>query len=278
MWITTMVDAHCHIQFPAYDLDRDAVIGRARKAGVSMIAVGTQHATSQDAVALAREYPGEVWATAGFHPGHVAADWYFDKNEQRAAEQERFDSKALRALARDPNVVAVGECGLDYYRNKTEEVRRKQTEVFQEQVELAHELKKPLMIHCRPSKGTDDAYEDLLDFKSQMSNLKCVVHFYVGSPSVTEKLIDAGFYVTFGGVITFARDYDETIRMIPLNRIMLETDAPYAAPAPYRGGRNESAFVIEVARHLARIQGISFERVTRETTENAYRLFPALRV
>lgn len=268
-----MIDAHCHIQFPAYDSDRDAVIARARGIGVKVIAVGTQLQTSRDAVSLAKEYPGEVWATAGFHPGHVAADWYFDRKEQRTAEQEQFDPKAFRALAHAPEVVAIGECGLDYYRSKTEEVRSKQEEVFHEQAEIAREMKKPLMLHCRPSKGTDDAYGDLLVLLKSYVLLPRILHFYVGSPVVTRTLLNAGFYFTFGGVITFSRDYDDGIRLIPLDRILLETDAPYAAPEPYRGKRNEPGYVVHVAEQLAQLKGTDAAHVVARTTETAHTLF-----
>ena len=172
-------------------------------------------------------------------------------------------------------MVGIGECGLDYYRNQGDQNakiknQKLQTEVFIQQIELAKELNKPLMIHCRPSKGTDDAYEDLLSLisnvKGQMSK---VVHFYVGSLAITKKFVEAGFYFTFGGVITFARDYDEAIKYIPLDRILTETDAPYVAPEPYRGKRNEPAYVVEVAKKLAEIKAVSYDKIIEVTTKNA---------
>lgn len=269
------VDAHTHIQFPAYDEDRDAAIRRAQAAKVKMIAVGTQRASSEDAIRLAEQYPNDIWATAGFHPGHTLAAWFHDTDEQKSGVQETFDRNALKLLARHPRVTAIGECGLDYYRlgaNREAHIAR-QKEVFLAQVAIAEELKKPLMIHCRPSRGADDAYEDLLHIANRIARIPKIVHFYVGSPAMTRRLIDAGFYFTFGGVITFARDYDEAVRMIPLDRILSETDAPYVAPAPYRGKRNEPAYVIEVIPRLAELKHRSFEETAARTSETARKLF-----
>lgn len=244
-----------------------------------MITVGTQAASSEAAIKLAHEYPDDIWATVGFHPNHLSDEWYHDKNEQQKVEPEKFDIKKLRELANDEKVVAIGECGLDYYRNpKTENLKLKtinlQKEVFIEQIKLAQELNKPLMIHCRPSKGTDDAYEELLNLTSnlQLPTSK-VVHFYVGCLGITKKLVDAGFHFTFGGVITFTRDYDEVIKYIPLNRILLETDAPYVAPEPYRGKRNEPAYIVETAKKIAEIKNISLEKISDTTTATAKQIF-----
>ncbi|MBI2406387.1 MAG: TatD family hydrolase [Candidatus Harrisonbacteria bacterium] len=270
-------DAHTHIQFPAYDADRDEVIQRARAAGVKMIAAGTQAGTSRDAMMLAEQYPEDVWATVGFHPNHVLPavarsgsgdakeggnQWYHDKSEQRVAVPEVFDIEKLRKLAAHPKVVAIGECGLDYYRliaNREAHIA-KQKEIFRAQIALAKELKKPLVIHARPSKGTDDAYEDVLSLLSNVNGqMSKVFHFYAGSLSMTKKLVDAGSYFTFGGVTTFSSDYDESIRAIPMERLMLETDAPYVAPVPYRGKRNEP--------------GVSYEEIVKQTTQNVLTVF-----
>lgn len=292
-----IVDAHSHVQFPAYDADREAVLQRAKDAGVKMIAVGTQASTSEAGILLAHKNPDAVWAAVGFHPGHVvlaqharmSADsnadqrggWHHDKNEQSQAEAERFDIARLRELAADPKVVAIGECGLDYYRLVTSDqrlvtsIKEKQKEVFLQQAQLAQELDKALMIHCRPSKGTDDAYEDLLEL-SQMSNVKSqrsVIHFYVGSLAITKKLVAAGFYFTFGGVVTFARDYDESIKYIPLDRILLETDCPYVAPKSNRGKRNEPSFIRETAAVLSGIKNIGTDALLAQVYENSKKVF-----
>lgn len=287
-------DAHTHIHFPAYDKDREEVIKRARAVGVKMIAVGTSFQTSQEAVFLAEKYPEDIWATAGFHPSHVVPkftpsqdinfgggdlfSWYFDKNELRQPVQEQFNPGNFRKLAQHPKVVAIGECGLDYYRIRNKElgIKEKQRNIFLEQIKLAEEVKKPLMIHCRPSKGTDDAYEDLLKIlnaERYTLNAKKIIHFFVGSLNVAKKLLEADCHFTFGGVITFVRDYDEVIKYLPLDRILLETDAPYVAPVPYRGQRNEPSYVVEVAKKMAEIKNLDLKTVKKTTVNNSVRVF-----
>jgi len=269
-------DSHCHPQFPEYDQDRDEVIKRAQAAGVKMICVGTNLENSQQAIELAEKYPEDVWATAGMHPNDHDND-YDDDNDND--DDERIEG--LRRLAKHPKVVAIGECGLDYYRIKNNdrvghyiEIKEKQKELFLAQIKIAQELNKSLTIHCRPTKGTDDAYEDLVTiFQSSEGNLPKIVHFFVGGVETAKKLLDLGCYFTFGGVITFARDYDEVIRFLPLENILLETDAPYVAPEPYRGKRNEPVYVIEVAKKLAEIKGLSIEAVINQTTKNTGQVF-----
>jgi TatD DNase family protein len=265
----TIFDAHTHIHFPAYDKDREVVIKRAQAAGVKMITVGTNLETSQSAVDLAKQYPEDIWATAGFHPAHAGEGWYHDKKEQKGSQQESFDKVALLELAKDDRVVAIGECGLDYFRGKKNEAA--QREVFQQQQAIAQELNKPLMIHCRPTADTDDAYEDLVELLNP--NTPTIIHFFVGSVEVAKKLLAKNCLFTFGGVITFVREYDEVIKNIPLANIMLETDAPYVTPDPYRGKRNESAYVVEVAKKIAEIKDIDYDEVVTKTTNNAKKVF-----
>lgn len=271
-----LIDSHTHVQFPAYDTDREEVIKRAKSAGVKIITVGTQFSTSEAGIKLAEKYPKDIWATAGFHPNHFAEDWYHDKKEQKESEREKFDIKVLENLARNSKVVAIGEFGLDYFRlgNYAENFKKRQKEAFLAMAGLGEKLKKPLMLHVRPSAKTDDAYEDMhsLITNNQFSIPK-IVHFYVGSLEMTKKLVEAGFYFTFGGVITFARNYDESIKYIPLDRILLETDAPYVAPAPYRGKRNEPAYVIEVAKKMAELKNVSLEKVAEITVANTKTVF-----
>lgn len=271
-----LFDAHGHIHFPLYDADRDEVISRAKKAGVKMISVGTQASTSESAIKLSKQYPEDIWATVGFHPNHLAENWHHDKKEQSDAGPEVFDIKKLSLLAEDKKVVAIGECGLDYFRLKENSgpQKLKQKEVFIQQIRLAQKLRKALMMHNRPSTGSDDAYLDALDIlETENATVPRINHFYVGSLEVTKKLVSAGFYFTFGGVITFARDYDEVIKYIPLERILLETDAPYVAPMPYRGKRNEPAFIVKTAEKIAEIKGITFDEVADVTSATAKKIF-----
>lgn len=271
-----LFDSHTHIHFPVYDDDRDEVIERAQKANIKMITVGTQLTSSQSAIKLAEQYPGDIWATVGFHPSHTVEKWYHDPNEQDGVEPEKFDIAQLSKLAEHPRVVAIGECGLDYYRlvdeNSIIKDKNIQAEIFFKQAELADKLQKPLMIHCRPSKGSDDAYEDLLETMGNLETSR-IIHFYVGSIGITKGLLEAGFYFTFGGVITFSKDYDEVIKYIPLDRILLETDAPYVAPAFYRGKRNEPVYIIETAKRLAEIKNTTYEEVVKATVENNEKIF-----
>ena len=149
-------DAHTHIHFPAYDADREVVLARAKEAGVKMITVGTQESTSAAAIALAEADPGNIWATVGFHPGHFAENWHHDKNEQTEPKREIFDPARLAELAQNKKVVAIGECGLDYFRFAGEGEKIKQQNAFAAQIELSKKVKKPLMIHCR------NAFSDLI--------------------------------------------------------------------------------------------------------------------
>ncbi len=264
-----LFDAHTHVQFPEFDKDRQEVIQRALENGISMVNVGTEKQTSEKAVEIARQYQEGIYAAIGQHPTDT---------------EEAFDYEFYKKLALDEKVVAIGECGLDYYRAprinadsaqiNAENFKEKQKEVFLRQMELAQEIKKPLMIHCRPSPKTDDAYNDLLKIiHNSLFIIPKIVHFYVGGLETTKKLLDAGCYFTFGGVITFARDYDEVIKYIPLDRILLETDAPYVAPAPYRGKRNEPSYIIETAKKMAELKEVSLEKIAEATVKNSLAVF-----
>ncbi len=269
-----LVDAHAHVQFPAYDQDRDEVIARALEAGIGMVNIGTQFQTSADAVALAARYPDGVWATVGFHPDHVTRDAYHDPWELREKQPEEFDVSKFINLARHPKVVAIGECGLDWHRvtSHVSRIKERQQKVFLQQIGLAKEVGKPLVIHCRA------AFDDLTSTLSAVRypltpHGNGVVHFFSGSWDDAQKILDLGFYLGFGGVITFAREYDEVVKEAPLERILVETDAPYVAPVPYRGERNEPAYIVEAVRKIAELHGVSRERVTTQTTANARTLF-----
>lgn len=289
-----MFDCHTHVQFAAFEKDWKETIERAQQAGVLIINVGTQRDTSAKAVEIANLYKTGVYAAIGLHPVHVTKS-YHDAQELGGGEAakgftsrgEEFDQAFYHKLAADPKVVALGECGLDYYRTGNQqvtsgewhEIQEKQKKVFMEHAKIARETGKTLMIHCRPSKGTDDAYEDLLALATSdlsLATISKVLHFYVGSVTMTKKFLNAGFNFEFGGVTTFARDYDEQIKMIPISRILTETDAPYVSPEPYRGSRNEPAYVVEVVKKLAEIKGVSYDEMAKITDENARRIFKIL--
>jgi TatD DNase family protein len=278
---TSFFDAHTHIQFSGYDADRAAVLERARAAGVVMVSVGTQRDTSRAAVELA-ERSDDVYASVGLHPIHTSAS-YHDAQELGGGEAakafnsrgEAFDVDYYRSLALHSKTVAIGECGLDYFRFNEHEPRaeqiKKQKEAFVAQIELSRSIKKPLMIHCR------NAFADLIKILSSPAHPSIetpgVIHFFTGTPDDAQKLLELGFSFTFGGVVTFARDYDKAIKLIPLDRILSETDAPYVSPALYRGKRNEPAYVIETVKKLAELKGVPAEKMKGQIWENAKRVF-----
>lgn len=259
------VDAHCHIQFEQYANDGAELIKRMREQGVAGIVVGVDYESSKKAVAIAQEHE-HLYASVGLHPNRVG--------------QEIFDAVAYRELAKNPKVVAIGECGLDYFRpiEVNEEVKNKQKEVLQKHIKLAVEINKPLIIHARPSKGSMDAYHDLIKiFKeakiSHNENLRGDIHFFVGGVEEANTLIKLGFTISFTAVITFARDYDEVIKLVPLTSILSETDSPYIAPASRRGERNDPLAVVDVVAKIAETRGEPAEIVRIALLENANRLF-----
>lgn len=266
------LDAHTHAQFPAYDEDRDAVLARAREAGVRMVNVGTTRKTSEAAVALARVYPDLCYAAIGVHPSHASTSEYVDPSEQAVGGEESLDTEFYKSLARDPSVVAIGECGLDYFRVNDETTKQKQCELFLSHMKFARVIGKPLMIHCR------SAFPDLLQLLTTHYTLLTtsnpgVIHFFTGTPEEARDLLALGFSFTFGGVITFVRDYDPIIRALPTDRILSETDAPYVTPAPYRGKRNEPAYVVEVVKKLAELKEVPVKKMAEIINENARRIF-----
>lgn len=272
-----LIDIHTHVQFAAFGDDADFVVQRALDAGIWMINVGTQKDTSKKAVDLAYKYQG-VWATVGLHPIHTEKSYHDEKElggtDGFTSRGEDFEYDYYKKLASDPKVVAIGECGLDYYRVTKHETRNmKQKKAFEMQIALANEIKKPLMIHCR------EAFADLISILEKTppvfsgGRFPGVIHFFSGTIEDAKKLMDLGFSFSFGGVITFAREYEQLIKFIPLDRIVLETDAPYVAPQVYRGKRNEPLYVEEVAKKIARILNKDFEEIARVTTENAIKVF-----
>lgn len=264
------VDVHTHVHFEAFAVDREEVLRRAREAGVAMITVGTQKDTSRAAVELARASE-DVFAAVGLHPIHTSASFHDEAElgaggKEFTSRGEVFDYDAYKSLAEDPKVVAIGECGLDYYRLAAD-TKKRQAEAFSAHIALANELKKPLMLHIR------NAYDDALAMLRREAVVRGNVHFFAGDWGIAKQFLDLGFTLSFTGVITFAQDYDEVVRNAPLEMIHAETDAPYVAPIPHRGKRNESAYVIEVVRKIGAIKGLSMETVAEALRANARRVF-----
>lgn len=251
-------DAHMHVQFPQYDEDRAEVLARMQQEEVGGILVGTNRASSEAGLALSDGKT--LFASVGLHPNH--------------ATDEEFDEGFMSALAEDPRVVAIGECGLDFFRPEdVGEVRARQEALFRAHVRIAREVGKPLMVHARPSKGTDDAYDVALALLSEEPEVRANFHFFVGSPAMGKRIVELGHTCSFTAVLTFTSDYDELIRTLPLESIITETDAPYASPVGSRGKRNEPVSVIEVVKAIARIRGEDEEAVREKVLENARRAF-----
>ena len=295
MFEPKLIDIHAHVNFNAFKEDSDETVLRALDQNVGMILVGSQIDTSERAVEFANKYGEGVWAAVGLHPVHLV-EGYWDHKEIDApggevlkgfkSRKEEFDHDAYYKIGMDPKTVAIGECGLDYFRiESNDEIKQLQQEIFRAQVRLARELKKPLIIHCRPSgvvqgerppdTSLTDAYDDVLQIlkDEKADEIGGDIHFFVGDWIIAQKFLDLGFYLSFTGVITFAHQYDEVIKNIPLDKIMIETDAPYVAPALYRGQRNEPLYVVEVAKRIAELKGISYDEVAEITTKNAIKLF-----
>ena len=250
------IDVHAHAQFAAYDTDREAVLERAREAGVSMMNVGTDRQTSQAAVALAEAHEG-LYAAVALHPTDTVG--------------EAFDPAFYEELARSPKVKAIGECGLDYFRLEHDTVAL-QKEVFIQHIQLANKLHKPLMLHIRNGAG-QSAYEDAAELLATHATVKGDVHFFAGSWEEARLFLDLGFTLSFTGVLTFTHDYDDVVRKVPLDMILAETDCPFITPVPFRGRRNEPIHVREVVRAIARIKGLDEETVRIALLENAKRVF-----
>ncbi len=255
-------DSHSHLNFSQYDEDREEIINEMHKQGVATICVGTSEKTSRESVELASAHE-HIWATVGLHP----------------TDEEDFDTKTYKEMLTD-RVVAIGECGLDYFRekNRTDEDKERQKKIFIQQIEFALEQNLPLMIHCRPSAGNMDAYEDALEILENYADkhgekIRGNSHFFVGSSPVLDRFLKLGFTIAFPGVITFAREYDEVIKRVPLDKILCETDAPFASPVPYRGKRNNPMYVSEVVKEIAAVRGESEDLVNEALVSNIKRVF-----
>jgi TatD DNase family protein len=255
------IDIHSHLNFEQFDSDRDEIIAQLKTERIATIAVGTTVADSRMAIELAEKHP-HLFATIGIHPTHEWTDKDFDE---------------LEKLAAHPKVVAIGECGLDFFRSPNDnDTKMHQGQAFARHIEIALKYDKPLMIHCR------NAYDETLSILEAFRNdhklgdrLRGNLHFYAGGIEATKNFLASSipFTFSFDGPITFARDYDEVIRLIPLERIMSETDAPFAAPAPFRGKRNQPLYVKEIAHKIAEIRGDEVGLIKQTLVQNAVRTF-----
>jgi TatD DNase family protein len=263
--MTMFVDSHAHLDGKQFESDREQVIARAREAGVrNIVAIGNGDGppTLDAGIQLAEKYDF-LYATIGIHP-----------HESRLATDA--DYARLEELARHPKVIAWGEVGLDYFYDHSP--RETQGPVFIKQMELAAVAKKPLVIHCRPSEGSTNAWDDCLGLIQQhwaAKGLGGILHCFTGAWGQAKRAVDMGFMISFAGNLTFpkAEQIRDAALQVPLERLLIETDSPYLAPIPHRGARNEPAFVKETARKLGELRGLTMEEMGEQTARNFYNFF-----
>ena len=259
------VDSHAHLDGKQFDSDREQVIARAREAGVqTMVAIGNGDGppTLDAGIQLAEKYPF-MYATIGIHP-----------HEARLADDAAYQT--MEQLARHPKVIAWGEIGLDYHYDHSP--RDTQKQVFARQMELAAAAKLPIVIHCRPSDGSDNAWDDCLGMIHDQwapKGLGGILHCFTGNWAQAKRALDMEFMISFSGNVTFpkAQQIRDAALEVPLDRMLIETDCPYLAPVPHRGKRNEPAFVKEVAWQLGELRGLSTEDIGHQTAQNFYNFF-----
>ena len=295
------IDIHGHINFPEYDADREEVIRRAQDAGVGIVLVGTDLESSEKCVELAEKYD-DMWAVVGMHPTHVTTV----RGDQGHGHAGTFDKAAFQKLAANPKVIAIGECGLDYFHTHSpagvlsSAEMEDQEKVFIEHIEVANTVGKPLMLHVRNGNRNNrpnpinaessgrpvlsqsnmdvdnnivNAYQQSIEILKEHAKVSANFHFFAGTMDDMNSALAIGCNISFTGVITFARNYDELIKSVPLDRVMSETDCPYVSPIPYRGKRNEPVYVIEVVKQIAKIRGESEESVRAMVLNNAEKFF-----
>ena len=264
-----LIDTHAHIQFSQYDDDREKILRQCADEGVGMILVGCDYPSSKSALDLANQYHSQgVWSAVGQHPTDTALP---------------FDRKEFADLVKSSsNVVVIGECGLDYFHLPKDDsalsLQEKQKELFREHLLLAHESHLPLIIHCRDAH--DDMIQLLTDYLARggkepllQKREHGVMHCFTSTLPYAQSYLDIGFLISFTGIITFTKQYDEVVAAVPLEKILIETDSPFLAPNPFRGKKNNPTYVKYVAQRIAEIKGLSPDEVARATTENAKRLF-----
>jgi TatD DNase family protein len=259
------VDSHAHLDGERFESDREVVIVRAREAGVqTIVAIGNGDGPAEVdcGIRLAEKYD-IIYATLGIHP-----------HEARLADEAAYQN--MERLAKHPKVIAWGEIGLDYFYDHSP--RDVQRAVFTRQMELAAAAKLPIVIHCRPSDGSDDAWDDCLGLMQEhwaAKGFAGILHCFTGNWPQAKRALDMGFMISFAGNVTFpkAQQIRDASVEVPLGRMLIETDSPFLAPVPHRGKRNEPAFVIETARKLGELRGLTAEEIGQQTTRNFYNFF-----
>jgi TatD DNase family protein len=252
-----LVDSHCHLDFPDFAPDLDEIVARARANDVGrLLTISTRVRKHADLLAICERFP-EVFCSVGTHPHH-------------AHEERDISAGDLIEYARHPRVVAIGEAGLDYFYDTSP--REAQEAGFRTHIAAARATQLPLVIHAR---AADEDMARILEEETGKGAFPAVLHCFTGTRALAMKAVELGLYVSFTGILTFKKS--EELRAIaadlPGERLLIETDAPYLAPGPYRGKRNEPAYVVETARTLAQVRGVSIDEIARQTTDNFFRLF-----
>jgi len=289
-----LIDSHCHVNFEAYEGDADEVIRRALDGQIWLINVGSNYESSLRSVALAEEHDQGVYAAVGLHPIHLAqavteSVSFGGQAKEFTTPQEDFDYDKFSELCQSSaKIVALGETGLDYYyfdkfsEQQLHDAKEKQRQVLAQFIALGREFDLPLIFHCRGTKEDNFfSYDELAAILAAAQQdggkqINGVVHCFTGTLEQANKFLDLGFYIGFTGIITFKKKVDwlwEIVKAVPLEKILVETDAPFLCPEPYRGQRNEPAYVEYVVRKVAELRGISPQEVALATTENARKLF-----
>ena len=266
-----MIDAHCHLNFYKFQDDASEVIERARKVGIThIINTGTQISSSQEAIDLADAYP-HLFAIVGVHPHHadkVTPGW----------------DKEILAMTKHPKVIGIGECGLDYYSYQSNGIvdPKTQKRIFERQIEIAHQAELPLQIHNRHA--GKEVIEILKSHKNLLQNIPGMFHCFAGSQAVLEDALELGFYIGFDGNITYPGlapgetvSLSELARKVPLDRLVIETDAPYLTPMPHRGTRNEPQYALLTAKFIADLKHVPLKVLVEQTDQNVYTVFNKLR-
>ncbi|PIR97095.1 MAG: hypothetical protein COT91_03260 [Candidatus Doudnabacteria bacterium CG10_big_fil_rev_8_21_14_0_10_41_10] len=278
-----LIDTHAHVNFNAFKDDSEAVLKDCLENDTWVINASSEYRTSKRAVKLAEKFEQGVYAVIGLHPVHTYSQHVDEEETSFQSQEEKFDYEKYKELATSPKVVGIGETGLDYYRlpeGEEEKVKVLQRETFLEQIKLASDIDKVLMVHCR------DAYDDIFEILNNRTDRpkKIVIHSFIGSWEVVKKFLDLGCYMSLNGIITYKPRKEkkpgqsdpnllEAVKNTPLEKIILETDCPYLSPEPVRGTRNYPMNVKYVAQKLAEIQGIDVKEVEEQTTKNAREVF-----
>ncbi len=286
-----LIDYHAHVNFNAYKEDGLHVIDRALAHDVQMVLVGAQLSTSERAVKMASEQPAGVWAAVGLHPTHLIDQEITDPEASYVTKAEHFDVDVYKKLAMHPRVVAIGECGLDYYHfpesagnDEVAVIIEDQKETLRQHMHLASDMNLPLILHCRPRPDSkDDAYWDLINIIKEERvkgfTVTGVAHCFLGTQEAADDLVQLGFKIGFTGIVTFksATDLQTIARNLPLESIVVETDCPYLAPVPHRGERNEPMYVRYIAKKIAELRGADEQETEDALYRNTLVLFPKIK-